>query len=122
MFDLLSALPIVENIQVLKTASSFCSDTREIWNFLGQIVKVLQIVIPVIIILLGTIDLGKAVMAGDDKKIKESQKMLIMRLVYGVAIFFVVVIVRVVFGLVGDKANPTSNSSAVCFKCVSDGC
>lgn len=98
----------------------FCDESKPIWQFLGQIVNILQIAIPVIIILLGTLDLGKAVMAGDDKKIKEAQKMLIMRLVYGVAVFFVITIVQVIFSLVstGGKGNePTTGST--CFKCVS---
>lgn len=98
-------------IQVL----DFCSDSRAIWRFLGNIVNILQIAIPVIIILLGTIDLGKAVMAGEDKKIKEAQKMLLMRLIYGVAIFFIVLIVQIVFGLVAEQGASTSST---CFKCV----
>lgn len=119
MFEILNSMGTVpvDMIQFLaKSASSFCSDTRVIWRFVGQIVKILQIVIPVIIILLGTIDLGKAVMAGDDKKVKEAQKMLLMRIIYGVAIFFVVTIVRVVFGML-DNAD----TGSVCFSCLSDG-
>ena len=93
----------------------FCSDSKPIWQFIGNIINILQIAIPVIIVLLGTIDLGKAVMAGDDKKIKEAQKMLIMRLIYGVAIFFIVVIVQIIFGLVADQGASTSST---CFACV----
>lgn len=93
----------------------FCSDSKAIWRFIGNIINILQIAIPVIIVLLGTIDLGKAVMAGDDKKIKEAQKMLIMRLIYGVAIFFIVVIVQIIFGLVADQGASTSST---CFACV----
>ena len=95
----------------------FCSDSKPIWKFIGNIINILQIAIPVIIVLLGTIDLGKAVMAGDDKKIKEAQKMLIMRLIYGVAIFFIVVIVQIVFGLIAEQGASTSST---CFACVAN--
>lgn len=95
--------------------ADFCSDSKVIWVFLGKIVNILQIAIPVIIVLLATIDLGKAVMAGEDKKIKEAQSMLIKRLIYGVAIFFVVTIVQVVFGLVADQGATTNG---LCFKCI----
>ncbi len=115
MLDLLNIVPM-EFVQVLKTAGDFCTDTKPIWAFIGNIVLILQIAIPVIIILLGTLDLGKAVMAGDDKKIKEAQKMLLMRIIYGVAIFFVVVIIKFVFQLVG------AGTDNVCFTCVSGGC
>lgn len=113
MLDILSSLPVMDMVQVLaKTADDFCGDTGNIWHFIGQVVKILQIVIPVLIILLGTIDLGKAVIAGEDKKIKEAQKALISRIIYGVVIYFVVTIVIVIFGMVG--ANTGSN----CFNCV----
>lgn len=120
MLEILNSIPL-DTVQVLAAnASSFCTKTRDIWGFIGNIIKILKIVIPVIIVLLGTIDLGKAVMAGDDKKIKEAQKMLLMRLIYGVAIFFVTTIVQVVFGLV---AGAEGSDSSLCWQCVSNkGC
>ena len=117
MLELLSSIPM-DMVQFLaKSASSFCTDTKPIWSFIGNIVKILQIAIPVIIILLGTLDLGKAVMSGDDKKVKEAQKALIMRIIYGVAIFFLVMVIQVIVGLVGEGADTTN----MCFKCVSLG-
>lgn len=124
MLEILSSIPFLDSVQILaaKTYSSFCNDTKVIWGFLGNIIMILKIAIPVIIILLGTIDLGKAVMAGEDKKIKEAQKMLLMRLIYGVAIFFVTTIVQVVFGLVAG-AEGTADDSSICWSCVSNkGC
>ena len=101
---------------------TFCADTASVWQLVGNVIYIIRIVIPVIIILLGTIDLGKAVMAGEDKKIKEAQKMLLMRLIYGVAIFFVTTIVQVVFGLVAG-AEGTADDSSICWSCVSNkGC
>ena len=95
--------------------NTYCADSATVWQFLGEIIYIIRIVIPVIIILLGTLDLGKAVMAGEDKKIKEAQGMLIKRLIYGVAIFFVVAIVQVVFGLVDD-----ADTSKACFTCIAN--
>lgn len=120
MFEILNSISSIpmDVVQFLAkyNAQDFCYQTRKIWSFVGQIIKVLQIVIPVIIILLGTIDLGKAVMAGDDKKVKEAQKMLLMRIIYGVAIFFVITIVRVIFGML-DNAD----TGSICFNCISEG-
>ena len=80
--------------------------------------------IPIIIILLGTIDLGKAVIGGDDDKIKSARKAFIMRIVYGVAIFFVFPIVETIFGLLG--ADITTGNAKVCYVCAkkpnSNGC
>ena len=102
-----------------EATADFCATTAKIWAFVGSIVNILQIGIPIIIVLLATIDLGKAVMAGEDKKIKEAQKMLLMRLIYGVAIFFVVVIVKVVFGLIGEQVD--SGDANICFRCATGG-
>ena len=53
-------------------------------------------------------------MAGDDKEIKEAQKMLVKRIIYGVVIFFVVTVVQAVFNLVGGNEN---NNSSICWTC-----
>lgn len=108
MLNLLASIDF-SFLQMLDEVSNFCDETSGVWVLIGNIIRVLQFAIPVIIILLGTIDLGKAVMAGDDKVIKEAQKMFMKRLIYGVAVFFVVYIVRAVFSLISD-ANPTTSS------------
>lgn len=94
---------------------SFCADTVSVWKFIGEIIYIIRIVIPVLIILLGTLDLGKAVLAGEDKKIKEAQKSFIRRLIYGVAIFFIFVIVEVIFGLLGVETK--EGDSKICWDC-----
>lgn len=95
--------------------NTFCADSATVWQFLGEIIYIIRIVIPVIIILLGTLDLGKAVMAGEDKKIKEAQKTFLKRIIYGVAIFFMFTIVEVIFGLLGVET--TKGDSKICWDC-----
>ena len=68
------------------------------------IIPLIQIGIPIILIILGMLDLGKAVVASKEDEIKNAQKMLIKRCIYAVAVFFVVLIVTVVFGLVADNS------------------
>lgn len=63
------------------------------------IFPIIQIGIPIILVVLGTLDLGKAVIAGKEDEMKNAQKMLIKRCVYAVLVFFVVTIVSLVFGL-----------------------
>ena len=69
------------------------------------IIPLVQIGIPIILIILGMLDLGKAVVASKEDEIKNAQKMLIKRAIYAVAIFFVVLIVQVVFGLLGSAGD-----------------
>ena len=69
------------------------------------LIPLIQLGIPIILILLGMLDLGKAVMASKEDEIKSAQKMLIKRAIYAVAIFFVVLIVQVVFGLLSSTGD-----------------
>lgn len=97
----------------------FCSGSvLNIFNLVAKVIFILKIAIPIIIVILATIDLGKAVMAGEEKAIKEAQNMVIKRLIYGVAIFFVVTIVQVVFGLVNQDVK--EGEGAMCWSTATD--
>ena len=100
---------MLDLIQVLEstTISDFCTRSYPVWELIGNIVLVLRIAIPIIIVLLGTIDLGKAVIAGEDKQIKEAQHMFLRRLIYGIAVFFVIFLVQAVFRLLGTRDTST---------------
>ena len=72
------------------------------------VIPLIQIGIPIILILMGTIDLGKAVMSSDDKEIKGATSKLIKRAIAAVAVFFVVTIVTLLMGIfaktdIGEK-------------------
>ena len=96
---------------------NFCAQTAGVWKLIGEIIYIIRIGIPIIVVLLGTLDLGKAVIAGEDKKIKEAQKAFIRRLIYGVAIFFVFTIVKMVFGLLNVDLDEGDNK--ICWQCAS---
>lgn len=95
----------------------FCFQTVGAWKLVGEVIYMIRIAIPIIIVLLGTLDLGKAVIAGEDKKIKEAQKSFIRRLIYGVAIFFVFTIVKTIFGLLNVDIDRGDNK--ICWVCAS---
>lgn len=83
------------------------------------VIPLIQIGIPILLIVLGTIDLGKAVVASKEDEIKNAQKMLVKRAIYAVAVFFVVTIVTLVFSLfasTGDEdLENVSNSWTKCW-------
>ena len=80
----------------------FCENLLPLIRLIKNgIIPLIQIGIPIILIILGMLDLGKAVVASKEDEIKNAQKMLIKRAIYALAIFFVVLIVQVVFGLLG---------------------
>ena len=70
------------------------------------IVTLIKIGIPVLLIIFGMLDLGKAVMAQKEDEIKKSQMLFVKRLLSAALVFFVVVIVQLVFNLVAkDQKN-----------------
>lgn len=79
----------------------------QVVGLLKMAVSYLQILIPVALILWGTIDMGKAVIAGDEKKIKEAQKPFVKRLISAVIIFLIPFILNLVIGLVASGNNAT---------------
>lgn len=79
----------------------------------STLVTIIKIGIPIALVFLGMLDLGKAVMANDEKVMKEAQSRLIKRFVYAIVIFLLVAIVQLIFNMIGDagqnsKANPNS--------------
>jgi hypothetical protein len=65
--------------------------------------QIIQILIPIGLIIYGTIDLGKAVISSDEKKIQEGQKTLMKRALTAALVFFVATIVTFLMGFVGNE-------------------
>ncbi len=83
-----------------------CEDLMPIIRFIKLgVLPIIQIGIPIILIVMGTIDLGKAVLSSDDKEIKASTTRLLKRAIAAVAVFFVATIVTLVMGLFGRSGN-----------------
>ncbi len=78
-------------------------------NFTKAAIDTLKVLIPVILVVLGMIDLAKAVIGNDEKVMKEAQSRLIKRVIYAVVIFFIVAIVQFVFSVLAN-AQGSENS------------
>ncbi len=98
-------------------ATTFCTDTASIWHFVGQLVTVFKIIIPIIIIILGIIDLGKAVIASDEKEISKATNFLIKRFIAGIVIFFIPTIVGALFSILASFSEVKADYN-VCVKCI----
>lgn len=91
-----------------------CTELKPVINFLKAILGIIQWGIPILLIVMGSIDLGKAVMASDDKEIKGATSKLIKRAIAAVAVFFIPLIVNLLIGMVGD-AGEDEGSFARCW-------
>lgn len=106
---------------LLGDVSTFCASTANIWQIVGYIVLILKIGIPIILIVLGMVDLGKAVISSDDKAISKAVGTLTKRFIAAVIIFFVPSIVSAVFKMVtGTAINATGSDTNICVQCVTN--
>ena len=85
------------------------------FDFLIRIIKdgifpIVQVVIPIILIVLCTFDLGRAVIGSDDKENKKILKIIVRRLVFAILIFFIVTVINLIFTMVG---NITENEALI---------
>lgn len=91
-----------------------CKDIAPVIKFVKSIFTLIQWLIPIGLILMGSIDLGKAVLSSDDKEIKQATSKLIKRAIAAVAVFFIVLLVKLVMGLV-SQSNGSSNNIMSCW-------
>ena len=89
-------------------------------------IRVIQVGVPILLIIWGMLDLGKAVMAQKEEEIKKGQNTFIKRLVAAVIVFFVITIVRLVVSLFADNNTSEEQSLWGCveaiIKCNSNSC
>ena len=78
----------------------------------SKIVLAIEIVVPILLVIFGMIDLGKAIIAQKEDDIKKGQQTFIKRLITAALVFLVVFIVKLVVGLVSDDSKVTG-----CLKC-----
>ncbi|MFA7689435.1 MAG: hypothetical protein WCX96_05050 [Bacilli bacterium] len=107
------------NMLFTETPSAKTCGCASLWEIRGlistvwSVITIIQFGIPIILIILGMLDLGKAVAAGEEKEIKDSQKLLMKRALSAVAVFFIIAIVSLILRLL--PAAPGSGLNiAVC--------
>lgn len=112
-------IAFVYNIDVLAVTKVSCGNVtnipEKVPQFTNYVVNILQIAVPVILVIVGSLDLLKGVMASKEDEIKKGQQIFIKRLIIGVLIFFLVYLVKFVISLVDNSTN--SQNIANCIDC-----
>ncbi len=95
----------------------FCEkeEIQRLFTFLGNLMDILKIVIPIIIVIIGSVDLVKAVVAQKDDEIKKGYLVLLKRIIIGVVIFFIPGVVNLILNM----ANGDSVNKNMCMSCFS---
>lgn len=80
-----------------------CCNMRPFLNILRYVIVIIQFSVPLLLIVLGTVDMFKAMTSGDEKENKKVVDTFVKRLIYGVMIFLVPFLVRLVFKVLNDN-------------------
>ena len=99
---------------------NFCYKSARIWQIVGYIIAIVKIVIPLLIIVLGVIDLGRAIVSSEEKIIKDAGGRLVKRLILGICIFFIPQIIDVIFDVVGGLSEEMHQDYENCFTCITN--
>lgn len=117
-------LEVLANVSCGSGASKIVIDSI-IPSTLSFVVDLIKIGIPILLIVFGMLDLGKAVMSNDEKEMKSGQSKLIKRCLYAVLVFFIVAIVEFLVGVLSSNGGDDVNGKKIqsCIDCfVNNSC
>ena len=89
------------NLLDLTSAEQFCGEMEPVLKVVGLVVFGIKVAVPIILIVIGMLDLAKAVTEKKEDDIKAAQQKLIKRAIAAVLVFLVVTLVGLVMGLIG---------------------
>lgn len=103
------------NSKVKIDMTEICKDNgiKKGLRLIGIIFLIAKIVIPILLIIMGTIEFGKAMVSSDSDAIQKATKKMITRVIIGIAVFLLPTVVRFIFELI-----PISSSFEECGKCI----
>ncbi len=85
------------------------------------VMPIVQIGIPILLIVYGSIDLGKAVMSSDDKEIKGATSKLIKRAIAAVVIFFIPFLVTLIMNVAANNSDNEAKNANNFANCWTNG-
>ncbi|MBE6144777.1 MAG: hypothetical protein E7169_04310 [Firmicutes bacterium] len=109
-------------VQLLDIACGAITVPSKLAYIISLVISLIQIFVPILLIVWGMLDLGKAVMAQKEDEIKKGQQLFVKRLIAAAIVFFVVVIVKLLVGLVADDSNNITSCIDNIIKCKTTTC
>ncbi len=104
-------------MDTIGTEGGFCAQTAGIWQLVGYFILIFKIVLPIILIVIGILTLGKAVITDDDKVAKTCFNSMIKKFLLAIVIFFIPSIISAAFKLLKDFSD-VKDDYLVCEMCI----
>lgn len=98
-------------INILSCPSPY-DKLEPVFAVIADIIDIIKIIVPIILIVYGMLDFGKAVVGKDEGEIKKAQTMFIKRSIYAVAIFFVITLVSMIMSFVAQVVHDNTDVNA----------
>lgn len=93
-----------------------CDDLGFILRIVSYLFSLLQWIIPIILIILITVDVAGAMISGDEKKTKEATGKAGKRLIYALILFLIPLLVKFVFRAIENNTNISGTTNWIsCF-------
>ncbi len=94
-----------------------CSSIPEqILNITHLIYKAIQIGVPIILIIVGMFDMGKAITQQKEDEIKKAQSLLVKKAIAAALVFLMFSLVQLVVSVVSPDTTATGSESWACVK------
>lgn len=101
------------NNNVIDMSICHQNGVKRVLKFVGALLLIAKILVPIILIVFGVMDFSKAMVASDADAISKATKSLLFRFLAGVIIFILPTIVNFVFSTIG-KNNTNFNQCRAC--------
>ncbi len=99
-------------------AANFCENTVKGWKIVGTLVYIVKILVPIIIIITGTIPFINAITKGTSEELFASAKKLFFKIIAGLIVFITPGLITSLIDMLNDKKATVDVS--VCTSCVND--
>ena len=96
------------------SAGDLCKQIEPILRLVGIVVFGIKVVVPIMLIVVGMLDLAKAVTEKNEDNIKKAQQALIKKAIAAVIVFLIVTIVALLMNLIGNRDYEK------CMDCIND--
>lgn len=111
----LSSSVLAEDVTCKLGGTSKITFDSKIPDTVHAVILIIQIFVPVLLVIFGSIDFVKAVIAQKDDEIKKGQQTFIKRLIAGIIVFFVVAVVKLIVEFAAGTEKTTIMNCVNCF-------
>jgi len=104
----------------LMDVNSVCNNSnyRKITRYIGWVIGIIKIAVPLLLLVFGLLDFYKAAMSGKDDTLPKTIKTFIIRLIAAVVIFFIPATISFIFGMLDDWNGGYKSNYTLCTECL----